>query len=171
MKQLSLRFYGDPVLREKGKPIDVFDDELREFADAMIETMTRERGIGLAAPQVGESVRLIVALEMDDADDDDARPVVLVNPKVVEQSKETWLFEEGCLSIPGITASVIRPREVKIEYQDIDGNNRMLRSDKLFGRILHHEIDHINGVLFIDYLSTAQKSILKNKLKQISQRF
>jgi len=171
MKQLSLRFYGDPVLRETGKPIDVFDDELREFADAMIETMTRERGIGLAAPQVGESVRLIVALEMDDADDDDARPVVLVNPKVVEKSKETWLFEEGCLSIPGITASVIRPREVEIEYQDLDGNKQTLRSDKLFGRILHHEIDHINGVLFIDYLSTAQKSIIKNKLKQISQRF
>ncbi len=171
MKQLSLRFYGDPVLRETGKPIDVFDDELREFADAMIETMTRERGIGLAAPQVGESVRLIVALEMDDADDDDARPVVLVNPKVVEESKDTWSFEEGCLSIPGITASVIRPREVEIEYQDLDGNKQTLRSDKLFGRILHHEIDHINGVLFIDYLSTAQKSIIKNKLKQISQRF
>ena len=171
MKQLSLRFYGDPVLREKGKPIDVFDDELREFADAMIETMRRDRGIGLAAPQVGESVRLIVALEMDDADDDDAPAVVLVNPKVVEKSKETWSFEEGCLSIPGITASVMRSQEVEIEYQDLDGNKQTIRNNKLLGRILQHEIDHINGVLFIDYLSIAQKSILKNKLKQISQRF
>ncbi len=169
MKHLLLRYYGDPVLRETGKPIDVFDDELREFAESMIETMRIERGIGLAAPQVGESIRLIVALAMEDIDDDDAPAMVLVNPKVVEKSKETWSFEEGCLSIPGITASVLRAREVEIEYQDLDGNTQTIRNNKLFGRILQHEIDHINGVLFIDYLSSAQKSILKNKLKQISQ--
>jgi peptide deformylase len=131
--------------------------------------MIRERGIGLAAPQVGESIRLIVALEMDDVDDDDARPVVLVNPRVVNKSTETWSWEEGCLSIPGITAAVIRSREVEVEYEDLDGATRTIRNNKLFGRILQHEIDHTNGVLFIDHLSSAQKSIIKTKLKQISQ--
>ena len=95
MERLSLRYYGDPVLRKTGDTVEVFDDDLRNFAEAMVETMIRERGIGLAAPQVGESIRLIVALEMDDVDDDNARPVVLVNPRVVDKSKETWSWEEG----------------------------------------------------------------------------
>lgn len=169
MKPLELRFYGDTILRKTAEPVVKFDDELREFAEAMIVTMRHERGIGLAAPQVGESIQVIVALRMEDGDDVEVPAEVLVNPKVVFASKETGSWEEGCLCIPGVSATVIRPREVEVEYQNLEGSVRRVRSDKLFARILLHEIDHLNGVFFIDYLSSAQKSLIKPKLKQISQ--
>ena len=168
MKPLELRFYGDTILRETAEPVVTFDDELREFAEAMIVTMRNERGIGLAAPQVGKSIQVIVALRMADGDDVEVPAEVLVNPKIVYASKETWSYEEGCLCIPGVSAAVIRPREVEVEYQDVTGGVQRVRSDKFFGRILQHEIDHLNGVLFIDYLSSAQKSLIKPTLKQIS---
>ncbi len=169
MNRLDLRFYGDTILRKVAEPVVKFDRELREFAEAMVETMRRERGIGLAAPQVGESIRVIVALRIENGDDNEAAAEVLVNPKLVYSSKETWSHEEGCLCIPGVSAEVIRPVEVEVEYQDLDGKSQRVRTDKFFGRILLHEIDHLNGVLFIDYLSSAQKSLIKSKLKEISE--
>jgi peptide deformylase len=169
MEQLNLRCYGDSVLRQTAEPVEAFDDELRAFAEAMIATMRRENGIGLAAPQVGAGRRVIVALRMNDVDDIDAPAVALVNPKVISRSKETWSFEEGCLSIPGISAPVIRSREVEVEYEDLEGNTQRIRDDGIFGRILLHEIDHLDGVLFIDYLSSANKSLIKPRLKKISQ--
>jgi peptide deformylase len=169
MEPLELRYFGDAILRKVAAPVEKFDDELRGFAEAMIDTMRSERGIGLAAPQVGRSVQVIVALRMEDGDDVEVPAEVLVNPKVVYTSKETWSVEEGCLCIPGVSASVIRPTEVEVEYQDLQGSVRRVRSDKFFGRILLHEIDHLNGVLFIDYLSSAQKSLIRSKLKEISE--
>lgn len=169
MEPLQMRYYGDDILRKVAEPVGEFNDELREFAQGMIETMRRERGIGLAAPQVGRSIRVIVALRMEGDDDTDAPAEVLVNPNVVFKSRETWSFEEGCLCIPGVSASVIRPVEVEVEYQDLQGRSQRVRSDKLFARILLHEIDHLNGVLFIDYLSGAQKSLIKPKLREISE--
>ncbi|UCG51109.1 MAG: peptide deformylase [Candidatus Latescibacterota bacterium] len=168
MKELKLRYYGDPVLREVCDPIDTFDDELREFAESMIETMRREQGIGLAAPQVGVTSRIIVALQMKDTDDVDAPALALINPRVVSKSSETWVFEEGCLSIPGVSAPVVRSREVEIEYEDLDGETKRITDDFIFGRILLHEIDHLDGVLFVDYLSSAQRSLVKSRLKKIS---
>ena len=166
---MQLKYYGDEILRRVAEPVRVFDEELREFARAMVETMRRERGIGLAAPQVGRSIRVIVALRMEDGEDTDVPAEVLVNPKVVSKSRETSSFEEGCLCIPGVSAAVIRPVEVEVEYQDLEGRAQRVRSDKFFARILLHEIDHLNGVLFIDYLSSAQKSLIKPKLKEISK--
>jgi peptide deformylase len=166
---MELRYFGDTILRKVAEPVVEFGGELQELAEAMVETMRRERGIGLAAPQVGEGTRLIVALRMEDGDDDQAPVEVLVNPKIVHSSKETSSVEEGCLSIPGVSAQVMRPVEVEVEYQDIDGNARRLRTNKFFGRILQHEIDHLNGVLFIDYLSSAQKSLIRSKLKEINE--
>jgi peptide deformylase len=118
---------------------------------------------------VGRSIRVIVALRMDDGEETDVPAEVLVNPKLVYKSKETWSYEEGCLCIPGVSAAVIRPVEVEVEYQDLEGRPRLVRSNKFFARILLHEIDHLNGVLFIDYLSSAQKSIVKPRLKEISE--
>lgn len=164
-----MRYYGDEVLRETAEPVEKFDEDLAEFARAMVEMMRRERGVGLAAPQVGRSTRVIVALRMDDTDETNVPAEVLVNPKVVYKSKETWSYEEGCLCIPGVSAAVTRPVEVEVEYQDLQGRPQRIRSDKFFARILLHEIDHLNGVLFIDYLSSAQKSIVKPKLKEISK--
>jgi peptide deformylase len=169
MKRLEMRYYGDTILRKVAEPVTVFDDKLRALAEGMVETMLVERGVGLAAPQVGESVRVITALRMEDSDDSNVPAEVLVNPKVVFASKETWSYEEGCLCIPGVSGNVIRAKEVEVEYQDLDGNPRRVRSDRFFARILQHEIDHLNGVLFIDYLSSAQKSLIKPKLKEITE--
>ena len=162
-----MRIYPDPVLRETASAVDDFGPELRELAEGMIDIMITERGIGLAAVQVGVTKRLIVVLTLQDVEDTDAPPLVLVNPKVVSTSKETWEYEEGCLSIPGITGPVIRARRVEVEYQDLDGKAKRVETDAFFGRILLHEIDHLNGRLFIDYLSTAQKSLIKPKLKEL----
>ena len=169
MEELKLRYYPDPILREETEPIDSFDDELRVLAGAMVEKMIRERGIGLAAPQVGVKKRLSVILQMKDAEDADAEPLVLVNPKVTTTSGELWSFEEGCLSIPGINAAVLRPTHAEVEYQDLDGNAQHISADGMLARILLHEVDHLYGKLFIDYLSSAQKSLIKTKLKALAQ--
>jgi len=165
----EVRVVGDPILREIAKPVELFDLELRELAESMIRTMREENGIGLAAPQVGVGKQLIVLIQMQDFDDYDSPEMVLVNPEVVRFSKETWSYEEGCLSVPGLSAAVMRSKEVDVDYQDLDGSSHSITGTMLFGRILQHEIDHLNGKLFIDYLSSAQRSLIKSKLKNISQ--
>ena len=164
----ALRVVGDPILREIARPVEIFDRELKDFAETMIRAMREENGIGLAAPQIGVGRRLIVAAHMQDFDDYDSPELVLVNPEVVRVSQETWSYDEGCLSVPGISASVVRPEEVEVNYQDLDGTPRSIAGTQLFGRILLHEIDHLDGKLFIDYLSTAQRSLIKSKLKNIA---
>jgi peptide deformylase len=169
--ELKLRYYSDPILRNVCDPVTSFDDQLREEAQAMIDTMFRERGIGLAAPQVGLTKRLIVAVQMKDPDDVDADAIPLVNPVVVERSKSTWEYEEGCLSIPGVLGKVVRPEEAVVRYQDLDGGERTITAKGMFARILLHEIDHLDGRLFVDYLSDAQKSLIKPDLKRIATSY
>jgi peptide deformylase len=166
--ELELRYYGDSILRERCAPVEQFDARLAEEAEAMVDTMFRERGIGLAGPQVGMTKRIIVALEMKDPDDDNADPLVLVNPEVIQQSKETWEFEEGCLSIPGVVSRVVRSEEAVVRYQDVEGNEHTVKARGMFARVLLHEIDHLDGRLFVDYLSSAQKSLIKPDLKRIA---
>jgi peptide deformylase len=166
--ELKLRYYGDAILREQVPPVKVFDDELAEEAAAMIETMHRERGIGLAGPQVGLRKRMIVALQMKDTDDVDVEAIVLVNPEILERSRETWVFEEGCLSIPGVNGEVTRATTVSVRYQSVDGAEHTLETEGMFARILLHEIDHLDGRLFIDYLSLAKKSLIKPRLRAIA---
>jgi peptide deformylase len=168
MEPLQLRFYPDPILRQMSEEVTVFDDDLRVLAEAMIDTMRREAGIGLAAPQIGLGKRLIIALEMKDVDDSNAESVALVNPRVLSRSSELWSYEEGCLSIPGVTASILRPLAIEVEYQDFDGETHRMAAQGMFARIIQHEIDHLDGRLFIDYLSSAQKSLVKSKLKKLA---
>jgi len=168
MEPLTLRIYPDPILRRSCKKVMTFDSELRDLADAMIDTMCQEGGIGLAAPQVGFDKCLIIALRMADPEDTHAEPAVLINPKVVSSSSELWSYEEGCLSIPGVSASILRSVKVDIEFQDVDGDTHRSTEEGMFARILQHEIDHLNGRLFIDYLSDAQKSLLRNQLKKLA---
>jgi peptide deformylase len=168
---LKLRYYGDPILREICEPVTEFDDHLAEEARAMVEAMHRERGIGLAAPQVGLTKRLIVALQMEDTDDVDAEATALVNPEVLERSKSTWEYEEGCLCVPGVVGRVVRPEEAVVRYQDLEGNEHTITARGMFARILLHEIDHLNGRLFVDYLSSAQKSLVKPQLKRIAAEY
>ena len=167
---MILRYYGDPILRKRASDVTAFDRDLRDIVEGMIETMRREEGVGLAASQVGLDMRLLVALRMADPDDEAADPIVLVNAEVVERSRETWEYEEGCLSIPGIRGDVTRPLRVMIRYRDLDGVERTLDAEGMFARVLQHEIDHTEGRLFIDYLSAAEKALLKPRLKKLADR-
>lgn len=152
---LKIRIYPDPVLRRRAPPVSQINDELRKFADALVETMVLAKGYGLAAPQVGVLKRII-------AIDVDKDFYVLINPEILFVSEERVVLSEGCLSIPGVEAEVERPARVKVSGLDIEGQEILLEKDELAARVLQHEIDHLNGVLFIDYLSQAKRlTVLK----------
>jgi len=156
---------GDPVLRTEADPVETFDEELRAFVRDMFETMYLAEGIGLAAPQVGVSRRvLVVNLRREDQPE---HRVALVNPKVVWASDETDKQPEGCLSIPGLEEVVERPWAVRIEGFDPDGNEIVVEADELFSRALQHEIDHLDGVLFLDRVSPLTRKLALKKWKKL----
>ena len=159
--------YPDPRLRQKAVPVTEITPELRQRARAMFPIMYEEHGIGLAAPQIGWGVRLFVVNISGRPEDE----LVVINPEVVEKKGGTWLFEEGCLSLPGIRGKVERERVVVIEGQDLDGNHVQIEADGLNGRCLLHEYDHLDGVLFIDRLSPAKKQSIKRKLRELEEEF
>lgn len=157
----------DPKLREVSKPVERVDDDLRKFADDMLETMYDAPGIGLAAIQVGEPRRLLV---LDVAEKDEPRnPQVFINPEIVERSDARNVHEEGCLSIPDYYAEVERPAEVTVDYVDLDGKKQTLKADGILATCLQHEIDHLNGVLFIDYLSKLKRDMVVRKFKKLAR--
>lgn len=164
---LTIRLYGDPILRRKAAPIGAVTDELRSLADGMIEAMQVEDGVGLSAPQVGVLGRLIVATP--DPEDLDSEPVPLVNP-VVERAQGEWTEEEGCLSLPDVYAEVTRPETVDVRALDMDGKDMSFAANGWFARVILHEIDHLNGVLFIDHLSSAERGRLRGQLERITRR-
>jgi peptide deformylase len=156
---------GDPVLRAEAEPVAIYDDELRALVRDMFETMYLAEGIGLAAPQVGISRRvLVVDLRREDEAD---RRVALVNPKVVWASGETDKQPEGCLSIPGLEEVVERPSAVRIEAFDPEGNEIVIEADELFSRALQHEIDHLDGILFLDHVSPLTRKLALRKWKKL----
>lgn len=161
--------YGDPVLKKKAEPIEKGTD-LKELITDMYETMEQAHGIGLAAPQIGKSIRLFIVdgrpLEEDDMDD---FVKVFINPEIIEEHGEEWAFEEGCLSIPNIREDVFRPETLRIRYYDEDWNEHEEEFDGMKARIIQHEYDHIEGILFTDYLTPFKKRMLKGKLTNISQ--
>jgi peptide deformylase len=166
--------YGDPILRQRGQDIEIGSDVSTLVAD-MFDTMYAAQGIGLAAPQLGKSLRLFVvdgsALQQDEENEPgmDTFKKVFINPVMVEEYGEPWLFEEGCLSIPNIREKISRKSKVRIRYYD---ENWVLHEDEFDGmkaRIIQHEYDHIEGKLFIDYLSPLRKRVLKGKLADISR--
>jgi peptide deformylase len=161
----TLRYYGDPVLRAKAQPVSAFTPELRDLIDGMFECMYREEGIGLAAPQVGEGVRVFV-LDVP-AEDDDAPRVkrAFVNPVLVEKAGRVTA-EEGCLSIPGIRADVKRAARVAVLALDETGLPFRLEAEGLLARAIQHETDHLDGILFVDRLSAIQRKLLEGKLKR-----
>ena len=164
---LELRYYGDPVLRKKAAPVEKFDDDLKEFAAQMIEAMREADGVGLAAPQVGVSIRLAVI----DAGGGESPPYVLVNPEIVYSSADTEDYEEGCLSMPGISLKINRPARVSVKAQNENGEFYTIENaEGLLSRALQHETDHLNGILFIDHVSPVQRVLLKSKLKKISEK-
>jgi len=151
---LPLRYLGDPILRSKATPVEVFDSELRAFVDAMIGAMYAYNGVGLAAPQVGRSSRVIV---VDVGERRDGTEVLaLVNPEIVE-SEGRIVGEEGCLSIPGVTVEVERSARVLVHGLTPSGEPRQVEGRDLLARVLQHEIDHLNGILFIDRLGPLRR--------------
>ncbi|MFP4680169.1 MAG: peptide deformylase [Chitinispirillaceae bacterium] len=163
---LELRLYGDPVLRKTAKPIEKFDSDLDLFVQQMVQSMREEDGVGLAAPQVGKSLRLAVV----DTSGGESEPYVLINPEIVYSSEEKEDYDEGCLSIPGISLMVNRPSKVSVRAQNAKGETYMVENaEGLLARALQHEIDHLNGILFIDHVSPLQRSLLNGKLKKISK--
>jgi peptide deformylase len=160
MAILKVRKYGDPALRRRAEPIRAVTPEIRQLAADMIDTMYDEAGLGLAAPQIGAPVRLIVV-----GDERGRDPRALVNPVITEQGGEI-LAEEGCLSIPGIFAEVRRAEWVTVEAADLDGQRVELRARGLLARAYQHELDHLDGVLFIDRLDPATRDRIKRRIKK-----
>lgn len=155
--------YPEPVLRQKAKPITNFDQDLVDLVEDMAETMYDAPGIGLAAPQIGESIRLIV-VDISEKDQEQEY-MTLVNPEIVEK-EGSQIDEEGCLSVAELTSKVTRARKIKVTYQDIEGNPQELETEDRFAVVLQHEIDHLNGILFLDHLSSLKKNLYKKKVKK-----
>ena len=164
---LQLCYYGNPVLRKRAKPVAEITEAERQLADQMLETLYNTgNGIGLAATQVGILKRLII---IDIGEDDDIyEPLVLFNPETLNVEGEV-VAEEGCLSIPNVTAEVRRPEKVVVDGINIQGEPIRIEADGLLARVLQHEIDHLNGVLFIDRISGLKRQLLKDELLWIQQ--
>jgi peptide deformylase len=162
--------YGDPVLRTRAKDIKEGED-LKQLIQDMYDTMRVAQGIGLAAPQIGKALRLFVVdgtIMEDDPHLSDFKRA-FINPVMVEELGEEWEYEEGCLSIPNIRENVFRKEKLKIKYYDEEWNLHEEEFDSMRARIIQHEYDHIEGKLFIDYLTPLKKRILKSKLTDISK--
>ena len=166
MAILPIFKYPSQVLKKKSAPVTEFGPELKALVDDMAETMYDAPGVGLAAPQVGVSKQLIVYDAASDEEKGDY--TALVNPKIVEKRGEE-LGEEGCLSVREYSAEVKRAQWIKFEAQDIEGNEVSFEAEDWLARVLQHEIDHLNGILFIDHLSSLKRMLYKKKLKKILQ--
>lgn len=156
--------YPAPVLRKKTQKIVTFDDNLKTLIEDMAETMYDAPGIGLAAPQIGKSLKLIVVNTSTEEDENEY--MAIVNPEITAK-EGNQLDEEGCLSVPDLTANVKRYKKITLSYQDHDGNDMELTAEDRFAVVLQHEIDHLNGILFIDHLSSLKRNLYKKKMKKI----
>lgn len=166
MAVLEILHYPAPVLAEKSLPVETFDEDLRQLATDMAETMYDAPGIGLAAPQVGVLKRMVV---IDcSGSEAPAELIVAVNPEIIERAGEC-MEEEGCLSVPGYYAKVARSAQVKLRYQDLDGQSQEREADDLLAVAIQHEIDHLDGVLFVDRLSSLKRSIFRKKYQKMQK--
>ena len=179
---LSIVQYGDPILRAKGKQIEKIDDHIRELAANMIETMHAANGIGLAAQQVGEALQLTVldvsqiedrpsTLKVNgkDVDPTASMPLVLINPEI-ELGGETEIGTEGCLSFPEITGQIERAESTMARAQNLEGDKIEIVASGLLARAIQHEVDHLNGILFIDRMNSAAKAALSSRLKRLQKQ-
>ncbi len=154
----------DPRLRQKSRPVETVDEAVRALMDDMLETMHAAPGIGLAAIQVGVPLRVIV---MDLAgEDEEPAPLYFVNPEILDPSEETSVYEEGCLSVPEFFEEVERPACCRVRYLDYDGTSQILDAEGLLATCIQHEIDHLEGVLFIDHISRLKRERILRKLKK-----
>lgn len=165
--------YGHPVLREETQEIDQNYPELERLIENMFETMYNANGVGLAAPQIGLPIRMFIVdgSPMDGEEGEDLKTFkrIFINPTIEEETGQEWPFEEGCLSIPDLREDVIRPDTITIAYQDVEFNQVTETLDGLKARIVQHEYDHIEGVLFTDHLSPLRRRVIKPRLNKIQK--
>jgi peptide deformylase len=164
----SIILHPDPRLKKMSDPVADLSDELRALADDMLETMYDAPGIGLAAPQVGVLDRLIV-LDCVKVDNEKPRPLIMFNPEIIASSDEMNVYEEGCLSIPEQFADVTRPAEVQVRWIDRDGKEHTEGMDGLWATCVQHEIDHLDGKLFIDYLKPLKRQMITRKMVKLKR--
>ncbi len=162
MALLSIIIAPDPRLKQISAPVERVDDEVRQLMDDMLETMYQAPGVGLAAPQVGVLRRIIV---LDDSKKDEERaPLCLANPELIEISDEDANYEEGCLSLPEHYAEVVRPAQIRVRYLDRENEIRELDAEGLLATCIQHEMDHLEGILFVDHLSALKRNMILRKL-------
>lgn len=162
--------FGDPVLRKKAEPITKDFPNLKEFVANMFDTMYNSDGVGLAAPQVGQPIRIFV-IDSTHNEEDEPEGIVkaFINPEILEKSGDEWVMNEGCLSLPEIREDVLRPETIRIKYLDEDFKEHTDIFSGFTSRVIQHEYDHLEGVMFVDYLNPLKKRILKSKLTAISR--
>jgi peptide deformylase len=165
--------YGDPVLKAQAQDIPQDSAELKKLIEDMYDTMYNAHGVGLAAPQIGKSIRLFVIDSAPFEEDEEKKATAVkkafINPQIIREEGEEWAFEEGCLSIPGIREDIYRPAIVTIRYVDENWQEKEEVYDGLVARIIQHEYDHIEGILFTDHLSGFKKRLIKSKLTKITR--
>lgn len=164
MTVLPIIVAPDPRLKVKAKPVDAVDDDVRQLMDDMLESMYAAQGIGLAAPQVGDHRRVIV-VDVS-RENEDSKPMFMANPQIVGVSDDDREHEEGCLSLPEHYAAVVRPDQVRIRYLDRDNEIREIEADGLLSTCIQHEIDHLDGVLFVDHVSALKRNMILRKLQK-----
>ncbi len=176
---LPIRAYGDPVLKKVAQDIEPGHAGLKQLIADMFETMYAANGVGLAAPQIGQSIRLFIVDASPFAEDEDGEPTdeahlkdfkkVFINPYIVEEEGEEWGFEEGCLSIPGIREEVYRASKIVLQYQDEKFKEHEETFDGFAARVIQHEHDHLDGILFTDHLNPLRKRLLQGRLRDIGR--
>ncbi len=170
MTVMKVYEYPHPILKQKAEKVEKVDDNLRRLLDDMLETMYQAVGVGLAAPQVGISKRIVVIdAERDDEGNKPGNPLYLINPEIIEKSEEKVCGEEGCLSVPEQRAEVERFAWVKVRYLDYNGEPREMLADDFLAIVVQHELDHLDGILYIDRISRLKRSMLLKKLQKMRE--
>ncbi len=172
---LPIYIYGDPILRTATTPVEENSEALQALIDDMVETLHTASGIGLAAPQVGRNERLFIVdlTPMREELEEEGlvlppQPMAFINPEILWESDETSVFEEGCLSMPDLREEVVRPERVRLRYLDRDFAPQELEVDEMMARVIQHEYDHLEGILFIDHLSPFRRRLLKRRLREMT---
>ena len=171
MAILPIVTYNDPILRQTSTPVEGLSKEIEELIENMFETMYNSSGVGLAAPQIGKSLQLFVidtdVMTEDSEDEEDYGPMVFINPEIIEKRGEDVVMEEGCLSIPDVRDDVMRMSELVVRFRDKDFQERTETFNGWVSRVIQHEVDHLNGVLFLDYLSSFRRRFHRYTLRKI----
>ncbi|MEW5798963.1 MAG: peptide deformylase [Bacteroidota bacterium] len=169
MSTLPVYLYGNEVLKKKAKIVSGISDTEIKLIQDMFDTMHHANGIGLAANQIGELKQILVVDISDMEAGKGTKPLVVINPEIIAESDNETEYEEGCLSIPDVREKVWRPEKITLKYNDVNMKEIVLDAEGLLARVLQHEIDHLNGILFLDYLSSTSRTLLRGKLSKISK--